>query len=894
MGPFSSLTPNPHPNLNPRAVIPDPSPGSPGPCPLFRRTPGHGPGDSGRGSGGTEKPGSGSGSGSGWLALLATLLLVLAFPARAQIAAADRESGLPAGLTLPNQFAAVAEEPTALGVNPAGVGFVGGFAFQYFHEGVASEHTSADGLYLADRFGPLAIGYGLELVNPGDAPLARYRRSRLALALSDGRSASLGFGWTWIHSGDDALERAGSWEAGLTVRPWRFLSLGAAALGNGAHLGPSRLPTRFDLGIATRWWDDRITLSADLLADDRGQPFRTTQARLGAGVEVLPGLLAGVELDLPTRDEAGPGHAATGLLTLTFDGRHAGVTAGATRLEGRTGWIAGLRLSQEKYRAPGAGRSLAALNLPRALEPRRFLWLTVGDRDPYAALVERILAARDDPAVGALLLRIDSAPIGAGRVEELRALLASVRTRKPVLVYLPGGGTREYWLASAATAVAAPPGAPMIVNGFSSAQLYLRDLLARLGVNVQVVRAGAYKTATEPLVRSGPSPEAKQVTDAILDDVYGRFVADVAAARRLAPERVRSLVDQGLFTSDEARAAGLLDATLWPDEVTEWAGHVAGRRLFARGTYRPEPERLAQRWGRPQIIEIVRLSGIIARSSGGSGLLGEDALAGADAVAAAIHRATDDGEVKAIVLRIESPGGDGLASDLVWREVVRARRKGKPVIASMGDVAASGGYLVAAGADAIVAEPSTLTGSIGVFAAKPDLGGLLDKLSVRRDAAARGDKAQLLSLMRPWTEAEQKVVQKQVDAFYGLFLDRVAEGRKLPRAEVEALAAGRVWTGRQALERHLVDRIGTLADAVAMARAAAGLHEREAAVRRSSAGGGMLERAGLGALVRAAPEPALARLARSTPELEALLVLSEAGLGPVLALPEDWIQSPQR
>jgi protease-4 len=826
-------------------------------------------------------------------ALLAALLLLLvAPPARAQIAAADRESGLPAGLTLPNQFAAVAEEPVALDVNPAGIGLVGGLVLQYFHEGVPAEHASGDGLYLADRFGPLALGYGIEWLNPGDAPLARYRRSRLALALSDGRSASVGFGWTFIHSSDDALEQAGSWEIGLTARPARWLSVGASALGNGAHLGSTRLPVRFDLGLGTRLWNDRITFSGDLLADDQGQAFRTTQVRLGAAVEVAPGFLAGLEVDVPTRDQSGPGHAVTGLLTLTLNGPHAGVTAGASRFEGQTGWIAGLRLSQERYRAGGNGRGLASLNLPRALEPRRFLWLTVGDRDPYALLVDRILAARDDPAVGALLLRIDSAPVGAGRVEELRSLLASVRTRKPVVAYLTGGGTREYWLASAATAVAAPPGAPLIVNGFSSSELYIRDLLARLGVGVQVVRAGAYKTATEPLVRTGPSPEARKVRDEILDEVFGRFVDDVAAARRLPPERVRTLVDQGLFTTDEARAAGLIDTTIWPDEVRQWASQVTGRRLGASESYRPEPVRQAQRWGRPPIIEIVRLAGIIARGSGGSDLLGEDAVAGADAIAASIHRAADDREVKAIVLRIESPGGDGLASDLIWREVVRARLRGKPVIASMGDLAASGGYLVAAGADAIVAEPSTLTGSIGVFAAKPDLAGLLDKISVRRDASARGDKAQLLSLLRPWTEAEQAAVQKQVDAFYRLFLDRVAEGRKLPRADVEAVAAGRVWTGRQAVEHHLVDRIGSLADAVAMARAAAGLGEGDAAVRRADSGQGTLDRVGLGALARAAPEPALSRLARIAPELDALLVLSEAGLGPVLALPEDWIRTP--
>ncbi len=817
---------------------------------------------------------------------LALLALTLAFPAQAQLAADDRERGLPAGLTLPVLGAAAAEEPIALDVNPAGVGFVGGFALQYFHEGVPGRRTLGDGVYLADRLGPVAVGFGHEWLRPGAAPRAKYQRTRLALALTDGRSASLGLGWTWIRSGDDALEEAGSWELGVTSRPARSLSFAAAALGSDARLGGARLPVRFDLGVAARGWEDRLTLSADLLADDGGgRAFRPTSARFGAGVELGAGLAAALHVEVPVRDVAGRDRDPSGLLTVTWNAPHAGVTAGALRFGARAGWIAGVRLSEERYLSGGAGRGLAALDLPRDLTPERLLFFTIGERDPYGRLVERLVAARDDPAVGALLLRIDRAPFGSGRVEELRALVAAVRARKPVLAYLTGGGTREYWLASAASAVAAPPGAPLLVNGFSSAQLYYRDLLARLGVSVQVVRAGAYKTATEPLVRSGPSPEAAQVRDAILDDVYGRFVADVSAARRLEPQRVRALVDQGIFTSDEARAAGLLDATPWPDEVARWAREVSGRALHDAGRYRPTPLRSAQRWGRPPVVEIIRLSGVITRGAQ-PGAPGR----GADAVAAAIRRAVEDPEVRALVLRVDSPGGDAFASDLLWREVMLARRKGKPVVASMGDVAASGGYLVAAAADVILAEPSTLTGSIGVFGAKPDLAGLLARLPVQRSGAGRGEKAEALSVLRPWSEAERGAVQRQVDAFYATFLERVAAGRTLPPAEVEAVASGRVWTGRQALERRLVDRLGTLADAIELACERAGLAPGDALPRRADAARTLS--LDLPSPTRADPGAALDRLVRDTPELEALLLLSEGSLGPLLALPEEWLGTP--
>ncbi len=376
----------------------------------------------------------------------------------------------------------------------------------------------------------------------------------------------------------------------------------------------------------------------------------------------------------------------------------------------------------------------------------------------------------------------------------------------------------------------------------------------------------------------------------MLTDVFDRLVADLSAARQLPAERVRALVDQGLFTAEEARDAGLLDEVLWPDELEAWGRRVAGRRLHQRARYRPEPERAAQRWGRPPVIEVVRVEGIIAGGRSRREPLGGAAVAGAESVGAAIRRAAEDGDVKAIVLRIESGGGDGLASDLIWREVVRARQRGKPVIASMGDLAASGGYLVAAGADVIVASPSTITGSIGVFAAKPDLSGLLGKLSVHREPYTRGENAQLTSLAKPWTAAERQVLERQIAAFYELFLRRVAEGRRLRRDEVEAVAGGRPWTGRQALERRLVDRLGTLADAVALARTRAGLAPDDVVeVRRSGVEATGLERLATGVVAALAPEPPLARAGGASPELSALLLLAE--LGPVLALPEDWLET---
>jgi protease IV len=285
-------------------------------------------------------------------------------------------------------------------------------------------------------------------------------------------------------------------------------------------------------------------------------------------------------------------------------------------------------------------------------------------------------------------------------------------------------------------------------------------------------------------------------------------------------------------------------------------------------------------------VEIVRVEGTIVPGESRPGPLGGERFAGAETVAAQVRRAAEDRDVKAIVVRIDSPGGDGLASDLIWREVVRARER-KPVIASMGDAAASGGYLVAVGADAIFAEPSTLTGSIGVFALKPDLSGLLAKLSIHRESYVRGENAQLASTTKPWSDSERRAVERQVEAFYRTFVERVAAARGLPPDELERLAAGRVWTGRQAHDRRLVDRLGSVDDAIAMAMERARLRPGDhVEIRRTATGAAGLSALAHGAAA-AAPAGSLARALGALPEVRAMAVLAE--LGPVVALPAEWV-----
>jgi len=560
-------------------------------------------------------------------------LLALALPSRAQVQnALDREAGLPAGLALPVLGVATAEEPTALGTTPAGVGFVGRLALQYFHEGDATEGSEADGIYLANGIGPLGAGFGIEWLRPGDAG-PRYRRTTLALATGDRRTFSLGFAWTWFGSPDAALESLRTWDVGLTVRPWRHLSLAAASVGRGGLLDGEQLPARYDLGAALRLLGDSLTLSADLIADDQAKDdFRATHLAFGAGLETRFGVALGVQVQTPITGASDVRQITTALLSLSWNGSHGGWTGGALPIGDRTGWFAGLRASGESYRAAPDRGGAPNIDLERELT-RRTGFLVFGDRDPYGTLLLRLQALAADDDVGAVVVRIEDLDLGAGRIEELRGALAAIARTRPVLAYVVGPGTKEYWLATAANAIAAPPGSALMVNGLSTSQIYVAGALARLGIRFDVVAAGAYKSAPEPLVREGSTPEAREVRDALLDDVSGRLVADIARARRLEEPAVRALLDRGLLSAEEAREARLVDEVLWPDELEGWARRASGRRVDLGGAYRPDPRRLAERWGPAAVIEVVRVEGAIAMGRSRRGL-GLDAIAGAERIGA--------------------------------------------------------------------------------------------------------------------------------------------------------------------------------------------------------------------------------------------------------------------
>ncbi len=526
------------------------------------------------------------------------------------------------------------------------------------------------------------------------------------------------------------------------------------------------------------------------------------------------------------------------------------------------------------------GGGYLALDLSGSLpeEPASGLGSLFERRPPsLRALVEAVDRAAGDPSVQGLLLRVGPLDAGWGRVQELRdALVRFRRSGKPSWAHLEYAGNLEYYLATGCAKVAAAPTALIDVSGLAAEVTFYRGTLDKLGVLAQFEGVGRYKNAPNQFTEKEFTEAHREQTEALVDSLFGQYVRAVAEARELTPEEVRALVDLGPFSAQAAKEKGLVDELLYQDEVEG--------RLPASGRIQPGAYVRGARGGfldRRARVALVYAAGEIVPGESQASPFG-GGLAGADTIVRGLRQAREDASVRAILLRVDSPGGSGTASDAVWREVSLARRS-KPVVVSMGDYAASGGYYVSMGADAIVAQPGTITGSIGVFSGKFSLRGLYDKLGISQETVRRGRHATLFSSYEPWTEDERAKVRALNVAFYETFVEKAAAGRRKSKDALEAVAQGRVWTGEEALAAGLVDALGGMDVALRVAKERARIPKGQDAVLVV-----MPERRGvLETILESREEDVLARAL--SPRLAATLrrVSWLADEGPIARIPFD-------
>ena len=446
-----------------------------------------------------------------------------------------------------------------------------------------------------------------------------------------------------------------------------------------------------------------------------------------------------------------------------------------------------------------------------------------GPDQSLTGLVMQFKKAKVDKRIKAIILDVNMSGVGWGKAEEIRDAITDFRASgKPVYAYIEFGLNKEYYIATACDKIIVPPPGELFINGLAADVMFFRGSLDKLGIYPDIYQIGKYKSAGDMFTQKQMTDAHREYINSMLDDLFNRYVNTIAQARRKTPEEVRAIIDNAPYNANQAKAAGLIDEMMYRDDVEKQFKKQLGYKdtdMFIPvrgGDYRDvSPESLGLNKG--ERIAVIYASGEIGSGSSQNSPSGDQSI-GSDTVAKALNDAAADKSLKAIVLRVDSPGGSGLASDIIWHAVEAANQK-KPVVVSMSDVAASGGYYISASAAKIIAQPSTITGSIGVVAGKPVMRGFYDWLGITNEYVLRGKTAGMFRETEKFSDEERVKFEEWIKTtYYQDFVPKVAKGRNKDAQYIDSVGQGRVWTGGQAKERGLVDEFGGLDKAIEIAK----------------------------------------------------------------------------
>jgi protease-4 len=759
---------------------------------------------------------------------LATLLVLAHTLGHASLVRAQIPAGEQPTVGVYNPTVGVAGDADASDVekNPAQLGFLRSWSGVYLHSELDPNGLvggRGDGFFFASPLPylhALALGIGVQSIRPptifpyGD-------EAKLTLAFSWKLLPSLALGLSYAHlwsskppvaAGIDTLDLAISMRFGAQVAlamvvhdvpgssvngvplqrvyepelAWRPWSRDLVEIAGGVRVGERRgdVDPHFRLWLAAH---AGLILKCDL-------EWRRSIALDGNNqndIRVALGLEANLEH---------LGASAYGLF-----GTDEGVVKGH-------GFTLAARVSGERYASVWTG-------------PLRLMKIELGPGTAGRKLIDLLVRMRRmerDRDVAGVVIVLGDLDGGWATAEELRAALLRLRrAKKHVFVYQAEATTRGYYVASAAERIYQDPAGGVRLVGLSSTSMFFRGTGDLIGVQADFVKIGEYKSAPEAYTRKDATPPARAQREALVDDTYRNIVSALASSRHVSEARAREWIDRGPYTADEALRAGLVDDLRNGDEVESAIAERLGRALQLREP--PTSPDRGRTWQRPQIA-VLMVDGDLVEGKSMTIPFVDIKLVGLQTLVPTIARLREDQRVKAIVVRVDSPGGSALASDLIARELERTKAI-KPVVCSLGDTAASGGYFIAAPCDRIFAAPSSVTGSIGIFTGKFDVSGLAGKLGVTTEHYERGAHASIESMWRPYTPEERGLILDKLRYYYGRFVAQVARGRGLTPDQVDALGRGHVWSGRAAQARGLVDEFGSVTDAIAEAQHRAGLDE---------------------------------------------------------------------
>jgi len=452
----------------------------------------------------------------------------------------------------------------------------------------------------------------------------------------------------------------------------------------------------------------------------------------------------------------------------------------------------------------------------------------IGQPQSLSNLITQLRKAKVDKRIGAVLLDVEMTGAGWGKAEELRGAIKDFRkSGKPIYAFCELGTNKEYFIASSAEKVFMPPTGDIYITGLAAEAMFYKGALDKLGVEPDVIQIGKYKNAPDAYTRNDMSEAQEEVLNSLLDQIYGSLVSGIAEDRKLSEEKVKEIIDNAPYNAVKAVPLGLIDGAKYRDEVYDELrsklGYAKGdklRTVSAEEYKKVRADSLGLNEG--ERVAVIYASGAITSGRSSNSPFGAQ-MVGSDTIVQALDTAAEDDSIKAIVLRIDSPGGSALASDLMWHAIEKAKAK-KPVVVSMADVAASGGYYIACNANKIVAERSTITGSIGVFLGKPVLKGFYDWIGVNSQYVMKGKNAGIFRETEKWNDDERAKFQEQANnIYYDNFVPKVAKGRNMDKEKVDSLGQGRVWSGGQAKENGLVDEFGGLEKAIDIAKSLAKL-----------------------------------------------------------------------